>query len=99
MKKTTSLRQKFLELAKLDPRLLDLERLSIQTAEAHRPQHRLDAFYLLVKPQVCRLAGWDRRGGPETLRTDVSYDIAYQHCVQLMDDTRYRSQVARALHG
>ena len=86
----------FARLACIDPRLKTLESVSLTLAERTSPRKRLNAFYARIKPSVCSMAGWDRKPHHEVLSSAEAYDIVYQHCVGIMNDSKYRRAVIAA---
>ena len=86
----------FARLVCIDPRLKTLENVSLTLAERTSPRKRLNAFYDKIKPSVCSMAGWDRKPRHEVLSSAEAYDIVYDHCVRIMDDTKYRKSITRS---
>ncbi len=90
MKTPKSFRPEFIELAKHDPALLELESFTKSLAKTTTSYSWMREFYGRVKPRVCSLVGFDRCGGPAELKTMDAYDTVYQHCCLIMEFPRYR---------
>ena len=92
-----NLRPEFIQLAALEPRLNDLEKLAVKLAKTTPANQRLRVFYAYLKPEVCRLAGWERRASSGALATGEAYDTVYQHALNILESPTYREAVISEL--
>jgi hypothetical protein len=77
------------ELAALDARLVDL--LNLARSYQNGRRRRFCAIHVYVwelKPRLLALVGWDRRAGPDLLRTEAAYDVALKTVYGALPDCR-----------
>jgi hypothetical protein len=86
----------FDELARLEPRLRDLETRAESYRRDKNPNFCANAvwygysgFRPGLKEMLCELVGWDVRGR-RVLETEEAYDVAYDHVYELLPDCRGR---------
>lgn len=71
-------------LCRLEPRLDLLCNAARQRRNEIGPSAAYDEWYVVWKPQVCRLVGFGAISDHPTLRSSAAYDLAYDHILDTL---------------
>ena len=89
-------REAFESLCQVEPRLRQLATLIGEINDPGTTPFFCanEVWYRVWKPKVCRLVGWDRITGPDSLKSEEAYDVAYETLYDLLPPCRHESTVS-----
>jgi hypothetical protein len=81
----------FKQLAKIEPRLKDLDAQAAQTDGSASDFCANRVWYGSLKPAFLKLVGWE--ASHPLLKSEVAYDVAYEHIYNRLPDCKHESSV------